>query len=49
MNDLTYYQRNKEVILKRAEDYHENVKERIRKQARNKYRYLSEEGKNKKR
>ena len=28
MNDLTYYQRNKEVILKRAEDYYENVKER---------------------
>ena len=49
MNDLTYYQRNKEVILKRAEGYDENVKERLRKQARNKYRNLSQEEKNKKR
>ena len=37
------------VILDRAEDYYENDKERLRKQARDKYRNLSEEEKNKKR
>ena len=47
--DLTYYQRNRHVILKRAKDYHENSKERLREQARDKYRNLSEEEKNKKR
>ena len=46
---LTYYQRNRDVILNRAKDYHENNKERLREQARNKYRNLSEEEKNKKR
>ena len=44
---LTYYQRNRDVILNRAKDYYENDKERLRKQARDKYRNLSEE-KNKK-
>ena len=39
---LTYYQRNREVILNRAKDYYENGKERLREQARNKYRNLSE-------
>ena len=33
------------MILDRAEDYYENDKERLRKQARNKYRNLSEEEK----
>ena len=47
---LTYYQRNRDVILNRAKDYYENDKERLRKQARDKYRGLSEEEeKNKKR
>ena len=46
--DLTYYQRNREVILNRAKDYYENDKKRLREQARNKYRNLSEEEKNKK-
>ena len=46
---LTYYQRNQDVILNRAKDYYENDKERLRKQARDKYRNLSEEEKNKKR
>ena len=41
--DLTYYQRNWDVILSRAKDYYENDKERLREQARNKYRNLSEE------
>ena len=45
MTDLTYYQRNKDVILNRAKDYYENDKERLRKQARDKYRNLSEEEK----
>ena len=46
--DLTYYQRNRDVILNRAKDYYENDKERLREQARDKYRNLSEEEKNKK-
>ena len=46
--ELTYYQRNKNVILNRAKDYYENDKERLSEQARYKYRNLSEEEKNKK-
>ena len=42
---LTYYQRNRDVILNRAKDYYENDKERLREQARYKYRKLSEEKK----
>ena len=45
--DLTYYQRNRDVILNRAKNYYENDKRRLRKQARDKYRNLSEEQKNK--
>ena len=33
-SELTYYQRNRDVILNRAKDYYENDKERLRKQAR---------------
>ena len=43
--DLTYYQRNREVILNRAKYYYENDKERLREQARDKYRNLSGEEK----
>ena len=46
--ELTYYQRNRDVILNRAKDYNENDKQRLREQARDKYRNLSEEWKNKK-
>ena len=46
--NLTYYQKNREVILNRAKDCYENNKERLREQARDKYRNLSEEEKNKK-
>ena len=46
---LTYYQKNWDVILNRAKDFYENNKERLRMQARDKYRNLSEEEKNKKR
>ena len=41
--------RNRDVILNRAKDYYENDKERLREQARDKYRNLSEEEKIKKR
>ena len=44
---LTYYQRNRGVILNRAKGYYENDKERLREQARDKYRNLSEEEQNK--
>ena len=45
---LTYYQKNQDVILNRAKDYYEDDKERLREQARDKYRNLSGEEKNKK-
>ena len=46
--DLTYYQRNKDVMLNKAKDYYKKNKARLREQqARNKCRNLSEE-KNKK-
>ena len=47
--DLTYNQRKRDVILNRAKDYYKNDKERLREQARDKYRDLPEEEKNKKR
>ena len=43
--DLIYYQRNRNVILNREKDYYKNDKERVREQARDKYRNLSEEEK----
>ena len=43
--DLTYHQKNRDVILNRAKDYYENDKERLREEARDKYRNLSEEDK----
>ena len=49
MSDLTYNQRNRDVILNRAKDYYKNDKERLREQTRDKYRNLYEEEKNKKR
>ena len=47
--NLTYYQKNRDVILNIAGDYYENDKERLREQATDKYRNLSEEEKIKKR
>ena len=41
--------KKRDVILNRAKDYYENDKERLRKQARDKYKNLSKEEKNKKR
>ena len=49
MNNLTCYQRNIEVVLNRAKNYYKNDKERLREQARDKYRNLSEEDKKKER
>ena len=45
---LTYYQKNRDVILNRAKDYYKNDKERLREQAIDKYKKLSEEEKIKK-
>ena len=39
--------KNRDVILNRAKDYYENDKEKLWEQARDKYRNLSEEEKNK--
>ena len=44
-NERGYYQRNREIILNRATEYYENDKERLREQAKNKYRKLSKEEK----
>ena len=46
---LTHYQKNRNVMLNITKDYYDNDKERLREQARDKYRNLSEEEKNKKR
>ena len=48
MSEVTYYQRNRDVILNGVKDYYENDRARLRVQARDKYRNLSEEDKNKK-
>ena len=45
MSDLTYYQRNRVVILNRTMDYYEHDKEGLREHARDKYRNVSEEEK----
>ena len=41
--------KNKDLILNKTRHYYKNNKERLREQARDKYRSLSEEEKNKKR
>ena len=46
MSNTTDYRKNRDVILNRPKDYYENDK---KKQARDKYRNLSEEDKNRKR
>ena len=48
VTDLTYYQK-RDVILNKARDYYKNNKVRLKKQARDKYRSLSEEEENEKR
>ena len=49
MSNTTYYPKNRDVILNRGKDYYENDRKRLREQARDNYRNLSEEDKNKKR
>ena len=49
MIKTTYYKKNRDVILNRAKDYYENDKKRlIKEKAKDKYRNLSGEEKNKK-
>ena len=45
--DLTYYQRNRDLLLNKKKDYYENNKEKLKEQARDKYRSLSKEEKTK--
>ena len=47
MDNTTYYQRDREIMLNWAKNYYENDKERLRKLTRNKHRNLSEEDKEK--
>ena len=48
--DITYYKRNRDVILNKAKDYYKNNKERLRKQAKQKQKNINlSEEKNKKR
>ena len=47
--DLTYHQRNKDVMLNKAKECYKNNKERLKEQAKDKCRNLYEEEKNKKR
>ena len=44
---MTYYLKNRDVILNRAKDYYENDIERLKKHTRDKYRNLSEKEKKK--
>ena len=43
--ELTYFQKNRDAILNRVKDYYEHDQERLREEARDKYRNLSEEAK----
>ena len=49
MDNTTYQQRNRDVALNEAKEYYKNNNGRLKKQARDKYRNLPEEDKNKKR
>ena len=49
MSNTTYYQKNRDMILNGGNDYYENdKKKRLREQARDKYKNLFDEHKNKK-
>ena len=43
MNNTTYYQRNRDVLVNKKIDYYKNNKEKVREQAQDKCRNLSEE------
>ena len=49
MSGTTYKERNRDVILNRANKYYENNKEMLKEKAKNKYRELKREYKNIKR
>ena len=49
MSETTYYQRNREVILNRKNEYSRNNRDELKVKARNKYRELSGEEKDIKR
>ena len=49
MSETTYYQKNRDIILNRAKDYYNNNINVLRERAKNRYRELPEEEKNKKR
>ena len=38
MSEATYYERNRDIILKRRKDYYENNKELLRERAKIKYK-----------
>ena len=40
--DLTYYRKNRDVILNKAKYFYKNNKKKLKEQAREKYRNLSE-------
>ena len=46
MNETTYCQRNRKIILNRAKEYYKNNKEKLVGKARKNYRELSDEEKN---
>ena len=41
MSEITYYQRNRDIILNRAKEYYKHNKELLREGAKNKCRSLS--------
>ena len=43
MDNVTYYQKNRKIMLNRANNYYKNDKERLREQPRNKHRNLPKE------
>ena len=45
MSEITYYQRNSDIILNRAKEYYKNNKELLRELGKNKYRSLSKDEK----
>ena len=46
MSEITYYQRNGDVMLDRAKQYYQNNNKVLRENAKNKYRDLSDKEKN---
>ena len=45
ITNLTYYQRNRDLILNKAKYHYKNDKDRLKEQARDKYKSLSKEEK----